>query len=329
MSQETLRDPRDRLVGEKYFSLRPQPLERWLWAQRIPPAAERVFWLHWQAGLQRGDWCSELPISRVARECRVDLSTVTKAYQRLARIGCLRRTDPGRDPANPFQQATALTEVRIPRELLMNLDRYPNRRTQLAEKPVKSVRQADDAAQYDSTSPLSRPEDPFEGLSGRDRIKALGKLTQAMSAAEQSRYGHAQRHRTAQMTFDATSKLSTVEQGRVLQLLMILAADPVQNAPLPGIVSAPMKTRKLSPFEVARLRRDIQHTTFSAAAPDLLRQVTWSIEEGPLRRFATLHALNIALKKIREGAWSRPNRMPPNWALPLDAPAHRETCRLA
>ena len=31
------------------------------------------------------------------------------------------------------------------------------------------------------------------------------------------------------------------------------------------------------------------------------------------RRFEVPLAANIALKKLREGAWTRPNRMPPNW----------------
>src|SRR3569833_2283323 len=126
---ETYGDPRSRLVREKYFCLRPRPLEKWLWSKRIPASAERVFWLHWQEGMQRGDWCSEIPLSAIARECQIDVSTVTRAYQLLTKLGCLRRTDQGRDPANPFQQATALTEIRIPRELLIDLNRYPNRRT--------------------------------------------------------------------------------------------------------------------------------------------------------------------------------------------------------
>ena len=99
------RDPRSRLVREKYFCVRPRPLEQWLWAKRVPASAERVFWLHWQEGMLRGDWCSELPIRRVARECHLDSSTVTRAYQLLTKLGCMRRSDPGRDPANPFQQA--------------------------------------------------------------------------------------------------------------------------------------------------------------------------------------------------------------------------------
>ena len=44
------RDPRTVLVREKYFSLRPKPLERWLWQQGLSQAAERVFWLHWEEG---------------------------------------------------------------------------------------------------------------------------------------------------------------------------------------------------------------------------------------------------------------------------------------
>jgi hypothetical protein len=90
-------------------------------------------------------------------------------------------------------------------------------------------------------------------------------------------------------------------------------------------------------FELARLRRDLQAAVDPAAADDRLREVVWSIEEGALRRFQTLHAIRIAMKKIREGAWTRPNRMPPNWARGLSVPrsqagrcaAQPETCRTA
>ncbi len=61
-------------------------------------------------------------------------------------------------------------------------------------------------------------------------------------------------------------------------------------------------------------------------AAETFRQVLWAVEEGALRRFEPGKAVNIALKKIREGAWTRPNRMPPNWraagvaAIALDGP---------
>ena len=62
------------------------------------------------------------------------------------------------------------------------------------------------------------------------------------------------------------------------------------------------------------------------AGAELARQVAWSVEAGALARFGALHGLNIALKKIREGAWTRPNRMPPNW---LRATVRPETCGVA
>jgi hypothetical protein len=333
MSGENTLDPRVRLVREKYFSLRPKPLERWLWAQRISPTAERVFWLHWQEGMQRGDWCSELPLSRVARECCVDLSTVTKAYQRLTQIGCLRRTDPGRDPANPFQQATAITEVRIPRDLLAQLERHPNRRTQSSEKSEKYVRTI-------SELPIPEPQqsitpkavDPFAGLNGRERLRALSQLTSAMSAAELARYRDAQRNQIGHMSFDEGSKLSLADQGRVAQFLAILATSPTGATPSHATCSAPPKgpvPQKLSVFELARLKRAMQTMGCGPSTPELLRQVIWSIEEGPLKRFAHSHAIHIALKKIREQAWTRPNRMPPNWVRDLSTPAVHETCRSA
>ena len=327
MSTENAHDPRVRLVREKYFSLRPKPLERWLWSQGVPASAERVFWLHWQEGLQRGDWCSEVPLKRVARECCLDLSTVTRAYQLLAKLGCVQRTDPGRDPANPFNQATAVTEVRVPRELLIELDRHPNRRSGSLEKPVNSAPPPAPEPTVTAAPEVPKPADPFAGLRGRDRLKALGQLTSAMSAAEESRYREALRTHQGHLEFDSDSRLSAEQRGRVLQFLSVLAIRPARAehpaAPAP-VTRGP---QKLSVFELARLKRDIQAATTSAAAPELMRQVVWSIEEGSLKRFPPIHALHIALKKIREGAWTRPNRMPPNWARALSAPL--ETCRRA
>jgi hypothetical protein len=330
MPVENLRDPRNVLARTKYFSLRPRPLERWLWAQRVPPAAERVFWLHWQEGLQRKDWCSEIPLRRVARECCVDSSTVTRAYQLLTRLGCLRRTDPGRDPANPFQQAVAVTEVRIPSELLGELDRHPDRRTHLTPEFEKCVQGGPAEVAPEDASAVEKPQDPFAGLTGRERMGALARLEQAMSTGELARYREAHRSRLGQVSFDSDSKVSADDQGRVLQLLAIIAAKPVQTAPLATVSpTSPSKSRVLSVFEMARLKRDIQASAGMGAGPELLRQVAWSIEAGPLKRFAPLHAIHIALKKIREGAWTRPNRMPPNWMRAVSAGASLETCRSA
>ena len=143
-----VRDPRTALVQEKYFTVRPKPLERWIWQQGLPQAAERVFWVHWEEGMRGGDWCSQLSLKRVASLCCVDPSTVTRAYQVLKQHGLIRREDPGRDPSNPFQQATAVTEVRLPRELLVELSRMPNRPQRAtsgqgadaphAERPIRS-----------------------------------------------------------------------------------------------------------------------------------------------------------------------------------------------
>jgi hypothetical protein len=332
MSGENVRDPRTRLVREKYFSLRPKPLERWLWTQGVPPAAERVFWLHWQEGLQRGDWCSEIPLKRVALECCVDLSTVTKAYQLLARLGCIRRTDPGRDPANPFQQAIAVTEVRMPRELLIELDRHPNRRamtTAPRQQPMSGP-----AAAPEESAPRSEPRDPFAGLSGRERLKAMSALERAMSTNELSQYREALRTRQAHFSFDPESKLSAADRGQVLQLLSVVASEPARAVTGRCITmnSTTSLRRELSVFELARLRRDIQVAVGSLSglsAPELLRQVVWAIEQGSLNRFATTHAIHIALKKIREGAWTRPHRMPPNWSRGIGVPSVPETCRRA
>ena len=314
---EKSRDPRAQLA-QKYFTLRPQPLERWLWGQGIPPAAERVFWLHWHEGMKRGDWCSELPLKRVARDCHLDVSTVTRAYQWLVRAGCVRRTDPGRDPANPFSQATAITEVRVPRELLTELDRHPNRgANRRGEGRVPVGTETAETAAFHEGHATAAAADPFAGQTGRDRLRSLSSLTRLLSAEERRQYDEALRLRRAHLTFDAESALSPEDRAKVLQQLS--AAATVRSAarvrpPAAVANAASSQARQLSTFELARLRRDIQAATSSTAAPELARQVAWSVEEGALRRFGPLLATRIALKKIREGRWTRPNRMPPNWS---------------
>lgn len=333
MSAESARDPRSRLIREKYFSLRPRPLERWLWSQGVPPAAERVFWLHWQAGQQRGDWCSQIPLKRVAQECQLDVSTVTRAYQALQRMGCLRRTDPGRDPANPFQQATAITEVRVPRQLLVELDRHPSRRARGAGPDIPAPNAASPPPEPPREQGSEAP-DPFEGMTVRERMRALARLTALMSAGESQAYRQALSLHQESMTFDTPSRLGPQERGALLQFLVTAgrktaaaSSQPQAGVAVPadncGRVS---ERRPLTLFEVARLKRDIQQATSATEAAELARQVLWSVEEGSLRRFSPLHALHIALKKIRDGAWTRPNRMPPNWSRHPGAPTRPEYC---
>jgi len=81
----------------------------------------------------------------------------------------------------------------------------------------------------------------------------------------------------------------------------------------------------LSALEAARVRSGVLNLAAPDGAAELFRQVLWSMEEGALRRFDTRLALIIALKKIRDGAWTKPNRLPPNWL----ASARAETCSAA
>jgi hypothetical protein len=156
---------------------------------------------------------------------------------------------------------------------------------------------------------------------------ALARLTAVMSATEESRYREALRVHRGHMEFDPDSALGAQERGRVLQFLACVAVEPVRVIQPAPAAARTASVRKLSAFELARLKRDIQSATSVEGAAELLRQVIWSIEEGSLQRFSPLHALHIALKKIREGAWTRPHRMPPNWTRALHAA--RETCRHA
>jgi hypothetical protein len=322
MPIEYARDPRDRLVREKYFSLRPQPLEQWLWRQQIAPSAERVFWLHWQEGMRNRDWCSAIPLKRVAALCALDVSSVTRAYQQLAKLGLVRRQDPGRDPGNPFQRATVVTEVRVPRELLTKLSKSPNRPQTQGVDPVSKPQDdaRDIAAAHAPAAPeesVARPEassaSEVSRLPTRQEIQATWGRA---SAAERGRYFNASRVGQPSIEFDLDTALTPEDRGQLLIQLEQMARARSSRcvapkcAQVPSISPGYARTRRLSPLELARTRKRMLERVATGEAREVLRQVVWAVEEGALRRFEMPHAVNIALKKIGEGAWTRPHRMP-------------------
>ena len=330
MPMGILHDPREVLVRRKYFSLRPQPLEQWIWRQGVAPSAERVFWLHWQEGMRNRDWCSSIPLKRVATLCALDVSSVTRAYQMLARLGLIRRQDPGRDPLRPFERAVCVTEVRVPRELLQELGRHPERTPSAAAPARTEAAPAHRAAEEEARIvPQTGQSDPFAGLSARERQRALGALLTQLSTNERRQYHTALRLHLPQVTFDADSRLDEQSRAVLLQFLQIAAAKPLPTSMI-AASAVPSATkpvaRRLTVFELARLRRELHAATGMDRAVNLMCEVVWAIEQGALSRFATLHGMRIAMKKIREGAWTRPNRMPPNW---LCMDARSEQCRTA
>jgi hypothetical protein len=307
--------------------MRPKPLERWLWQQGIPASAERVYWYHWDIGNRNGTWCSQVPIRIVGRECCLDPATVTRAYQLLKRLELVRREDPGRDPSNPFQQATAVTEVRIPRELLTTLGREPSRprpdREARAEcrpiaAPAIDIRQGRGVAE------------PAIDAVPRDESRAI---FARLSAGERARFAEASRQRRSNLEFDADTRLGPAERGHVLATLDSLArarptATVVDHATTTN-ARRPAGRRRLAALEIVKLQKSLR--TLAAAAgtapsATLMREVLYAVEEGALVRFPAPLAINVALKKIREGAWSMPHRMPPDWGLRRALP---ESCSAA
>jgi hypothetical protein len=133
------------------------------------------------------------------------------------------------------------------------------------------------------------------------------------------------------MSFDDGTALTPEERGQVLEILGCISREtPVssEQSPRHSRGAAPVTyahPRKISPLEAARLRKIVLQVAPPAGGPELFRQVLWSMEEGALRRFDPRLAINVALKKIREGAWTRPNRMPPNWLVN----ARSESCSAA
>jgi len=315
-------DPRTRLSQDKFFTQRPKPLERWLWRHRVPAAAERVFWFHWSEGARNGDWCSQFALHFIARQCEVDTSTVTRAYQVLKRLGLIRRTDPGRDAANPFEQATCITEVLLPPEMLAELRASPNR-----PSPRTRPRAQAPIPLPVASAPTPRPSHPHEHLDLAQRRARLKELAVALSPTEQDRWNKAICGSARSLNFDPYTRVPAEIQAEIQQYLAAREA-PKTDVPAPPspAAAAPPRPRRLSVFDIARLRHGLQKIGSVQDADELTRQVLWSIEAGSLRQFGVMHAVNIALKKIREGQWTRPHRMPPNWLRKLSDAAQPETC---
>jgi hypothetical protein len=322
MPIESRGDPRVTLMRDKYFTMRPKPLERWIWQQGLPASAERVYWYHWDLGARNGTWCSQVPLRAVARECCLDPATVTRAYQLLRRLELVRREDPGRDPRNPFQQATAVTEIRVPRELVQGLSREPNRRSPRPE-PETGTKGPAVAVAADAAPPVP------VAMPSRDESR---EIFARLSAGERSRFAAASAHRRGTLEFDADTRLSAPERAHVLATLDSLARARPAGAPVPAATAAAPRQnppRRLSALDVIRVQKGLQTLAAARAeAPraNLLGEVVFAAEEGALAKYPVPLALNIALKKIREGAWSSPHRMPPDWSLRRALP---EACAAA
>ena len=326
-SNRTDRDPRWRLVNEHYYTQRPDPLDDWLWDQGLPQAAERVFWLHWREGMRSGDWSSQIPIKRVAQRCRVDVSTVTRAYHLLKAKGLIRRQDPGRDEANPFQQATAVTEVLVPRELLVELARAPSRRPPPKAPPAAPARPTTAAAPPSPTITAPATDRDSPAAATRYDRELHQRAMDRLSPNERTRCYQANRDYRAHVEFDQHTRLTPDERAAVLAVLANAAARrPTPAAPQPTKPTAHPTLRILGQLDLARTRRRLLELLPIARAGEALREIVWAVEEGTLRQYEPAHALNIALKLVREGKWTRPNRMPPNWQRALARP---EVCSAA
>lgn len=297
-------DPRSYVAAKGFFTQRPDVIEEYLWDLGLPTAAERVFWFHWREGMRSGDWCSSVPIKVVAARCRLDVSTVTRAYQVLKAHQLIHRESSGRDPNNPFQQATAVTEVRLPRELVTQLSRMPKRFSDRAVRPVEKA----EVRPAPMPAGLERPA-PSRSLVTALIRKLRGEDSRAFMAAMNAK--------ASSVTFSPACPLTDTEKSVLNEWLAHLARQPAEEprreAPAPLPPAAQTGPRRLSMIELARLQAKVRDVVAGSDAPDAIRQVAWSVQYGALRRYPPAMALNIAAKKLREGCWTRPNRMPPNW----------------
>lgn len=319
------RDPRTVLVEDKYFEPLPELLRRWLWKSGLNQTEERVYWVHWQLGRRSGDWCSEVTIAWVAAECGVSPSTVTRAYQTLRERGLILREEGGRHPADPHRQLPSITEVRLPRDVLVEMGRAPNRRHAAPPAaPAGSTCHSAVPAKASARAAESPAASPCLGRRETERLFAR------MSPGEYARYQAANRDYRPHMEFDADGKLTPEDRAAVLALLANMARQRPEPTAAASVArqrqGRAAQGRRLGSLEVARLRHTLATLRPPQGIPELLREVIWAAEEGALAVLAPAFAINVALKKIRQGQWTRPHRMPPNWRLELARP---EPCAVA
>jgi len=217
--------------------------------------------------------------------------------------------------------------VRIPRELLTALGREPSRPRPVHEAPV-------------AHRPIAVPEpevrqgrgvaEPAIAAVPRDESRAI---FARLSAGERARFAEASRQRRSSFEFDADTRLGPPERGHVLATLESLARARPTAKPADCVTVAttrsPSGPRRLAALDIVKLQKSLR--TLAAAAGtepnvSLMREVLFAVEEGALVRFPAPLAINVALKKIREGVWSIPHRMPPDWGASRALP---ESCSTA
>jgi hypothetical protein len=221
-------DPRSYVAANGFFTQRPDVLEEYLWQLGLPTAAERVFWFHWREDMRGGDWCSSVPIKVVAARCRLDVSTVTRAYQVLKSHQLLHRDSSGRNPDNPFQQATAVTEVRLPRELVTQLSRMPKRfANRLGGRTVENT--------LPRPAPAAQPPAPVAALDGPPPARSLvNALIRKLRGEDSRAFMAALDTRSGRMAFSPACTLTDTEKAVLNESLAHLATQPVEKRRSPA-----------------------------------------------------------------------------------------------
>lgn len=319
-------DPRRLACEVKYFSIRPVPIDQYLVRIRLPLVAYHAFWLHWDIGRRNGDFLSEIALSEVAARLGCDESSVTRAYQRLKQEGLLRRYRPGRDPGNPHLEPIAITEVTLPSELSKQILKAPDRR----QRTVINGPGTQDTAQGVPITPTSADIHTAQQAGGSDPeaavwVRPRGALRIAlralskMSPEEKARYEAFREGRIENLSWDADTALTPEErevilmslrQARLIQIQPAPSHTPARRPPI-----AAQGPRRLSTVTLAQLRSRLTRHLALKDVPRRLLEITWAVERGNLRKHPVMLAVNIAVKKVREGLWNRPYRMPPDYQL--------------
>jgi hypothetical protein len=139
-----------------------------------------------------------------------------------------------------------------------------------------------------------------------------------LSVAERQRYDQALRLKEP-MTFvlDPDTRLSAEEY------LGLKRSLPPLHDPVPAGEARVSKGEGRAPgsgfsiAQLAELRNRTGAIVGQASLDERLREMHWALSRGALSKKPFKHAMHIAVKLLRQGTWSRPRGMPPNWVIAL------------
>jgi hypothetical protein len=324
MRQINGRDIRDVLKSDKAFGMRPFPLQRVIYQQKISQICERVFWLHWDLGQLNPEYLSRISIAEVSELVIANASSVTRAYKTLTALGLLRRISGGRKSDDQFRcevsvtEALPLTVPHVANALIDATLHAPIRaRTRTIEKDVSSVAETSTCTPLTDDSAETALAQQFFDEHGARKVYDV--VAKQMSAEELLRFNtlirHPFEHLERPWAREQTSRVTDAANAWVLQYLRKeVSKARAQQLARPAGEPARKPRPRLSELTLTYLRSHLARVLKSQDLNRVATEAAWSILHGSFAKMeSTRHAIHSIGKLVKEGRWKRPTKMPAEW----------------